>query len=299
MNAEAVDPKPVEVHLERFRAGEKFRGRVDAFVKDGRADSAAVHALTEAMRNESSFVREQAARMLIAIGKQADPLSARGIPIIRDPQVIQALVKAGLPNVASVCDIVLDALQTLVPAEALRPHGAALVDQLKKTPTQTAFLLIAKVKPAEAAPVVRELAASPRWAGVEEAKIAQAALGNRTLEQEFIDRFTQARDPEKVAQLARVMALIGTEPALKALAARMRTDLVIEMTNVFRRSVRLDIMAALSYAFPEQPFLYDNAVSDDSGYERVEKFCEERFGTKWDRPRPPFLTVQGFPSDAP
>ena len=67
----------------------------------------------------------------------------------------------------------------------------------------------------------------------------------------------------------------------------------------FLQSVRLDIMAALSYNFPEKAFLYDNAIMNDGDYARVEKFCEETFGIVWKNPRPEFLTIQGFPSEPP
>jgi len=79
----------------------------------------------------------------------------------------------------------------------------------------------------------------------------------------------------------------------------MRTDMKIEMINVMIKSVRLDIVAALGYNFPDKEFLYDNAIMDDSGYERVEKFCEKTFGVTWTKERPEFLTVQGFPSQPP
>jgi hypothetical protein len=89
---------------------------------------------------------------------------------------------------------------------------------------------------------------------------------------------------------------VGTSAALKALASEMRTDLVVEMPMVMRRSVRVDIVAALSFAFPDKPFLWDNAVSDDEGYARIEAFCEQTFGVRWAKPRPAFLWIQGFPA---
>jgi hypothetical protein len=30
----------------------------------------------------------------------------------------------------------------------------------------------------------------------------------------------------------------------------------------------------------------------------IEAFCEQTFGTRWSRPRPPFLCIEGFPADA-
>ena len=174
-----------------------------------------------------------------------------------------------------------------------------LTQSLERFPDNTTLLLVAKAKPEAALPVVKELARTPRWAKVENVQIALAALGDKAAEDRFVESFLTTQDPSQKAKLAKSLGYIGTNSALRALASQMRTNLVVEMPRVLRRSVRLDIMAALSYNFPDKTFLYDNAVTNDSGYARVEQFCEKTFDTKWQTPRPPFLTIQGFPSEPP
>ncbi len=139
----------------------------------------------------------------------------------------------------------------------------------------------------EARKVIEDSIASAGEKVTEEMKIA-AALGDAELEKEFADAFVRENDPVEKGRLARVLGFIGTQTALAALASEMRTDLIDGMPMVSLRSVRLDIVAALSFAFPDKPFFYNNAIMDDSGYERVEKFCETTFGVRWKKESPRF-----------
>jgi hypothetical protein len=77
-----------------------------------------------------------------------------------------------------------------------------------------------------------------------------------------------------------------------ALASELRTPLIFERPTVFRRSVRLDVIQALSYDFPDQPVFWEENVGSDEDYASAEQFCAERLGAKWDAPRPRFLTVE-------
>jgi hypothetical protein len=265
----------------------------------GQPDSRALDVFGQALADEPEPVRTQVANLLITLGRKVDPLQASGGNLIRNPRIIRLLIVQGLSNVGQTRDECLDALVASVPGEMLRDYGPPLTQTLERFPDGTTLLLVAKAKPAAAIAVVKELASSPRWAKSENVQIAMAALGDKGVENRFIQSFLTTRDPKQKANLAKSLGYIGTDSALRALASQMRTDLVVEMPMVSRRSVRLDIIAALSYNFPDKPFLYDNAVLDDSGYARVEQFCEKTFDTKWQAPRPPFLTIQGFASEPP
>lgn len=285
--------------IDQFRAGQPFSGDVQAYIVAGQPDSRALDVFAQALAQEPEPVRAQVANLLIALGRKVDPLQASGGNLIRNPRIIRLLIVQGLSNVGQTRDECLDALVASVPADLLRDYDRVLTYTLERFPDGTTFLLVAKAKPAAALPVVKELARSPRWAKSENVQIALAALGEKGVEEKFIQSFLTTRDPSQKAKLAKSLGYIGTDSALRALASQMRTDLVVEMPMVSRRSVRLDIIAALSYNFPDKPLLYDNAVIDDSGYARVEQFCEKTFDTKWQTPRPPFLTIQGFPSEPP
>jgi hypothetical protein len=283
--------------VERFRQGEPFKGDVTAFIVAGQPDFKVLPVLREALLNEPAPVREQTARVLVALAERTDPLYGTGGRLIRDRAIISALIEAGLAHRDVARDYCLDALQWHVPPKSLEQSGKILTDNLQRWPGSTLLLVIAKAKPIEAVPVVDHLFWSLEWRKEESTLVARAALGDKTTEKTFVRPFLATRDPAEKVRLAKLLGFIGTKEALTALASQMRTDLVVEMPMVYRKSVRLEIMAALSYNYPENAFLYDNAVVDDSGYARVERFCEDAFEVKWDTPRPPFLTVQGFPSE--
>lgn len=290
---------PATELLERLRRGERFRGSPDALITNGAPDQIALKLFVEALRKDSEAVREQIIKAVVALGRQLDPLHAAGGNLIRNQQIVSLLIKEGLSKPGAARDASLDALQWSVPAELLKEHGAELIANLKRWPDTTLLLVIAKAKLQEASPVVEALGRTPEWSGEEATLIAKAALGDQIIEERFVRAFLETQEAEKKAQWAKTLGLIGTRATLTAVASELRTPLVIEMKMVMQRSVRLDLIAALSYNYPDKPFLFDNAILDDSGYERVEQFAEEEFKVRWEKPRPPFLTIQGFPSEPP
>jgi len=287
----------IDQQIERFRNGEEFDGSIDIYVTNGEPDAKAIERLARALRTGSEPVREQVAGALVALGRQTDPLYDAGGNLIQSAAIVEVLINDGLRKPGPARDYCLEALQWSVPVTILQQHSAAIVNNTRDYPDPTAFLVLAKMKTGAAASLVDSLAAEERWRRQEETMIAKAALGDEKLEAKYVSDFVDATDPKEKASLARKLGFIGTEAALKALGGEMRSDLVIENPMVTLRSVRVDIVAALSYAFPDKSFLWDNAVLDDSGYERIEKFCEEKFGVEWKTGRPPFLWIQGFPSD--
>ncbi|OGS19038.1 MAG: hypothetical protein A2219_08235 [Elusimicrobia bacterium RIFOXYA2_FULL_50_26] len=289
----------VEAAVEQFRDGVRYQPPPTAFLQQGQLLEQELELFGPALRQESGPVREQIIRLLEDAGIRSCPLFHAGEKIIRQPRIIAMLVVDGLVHDDLGREAALSTLQQYVPAESLKPYESDLTNDLKERPSTTAFLLIAKAKPAGAVPVVRKLMAAPRWQKELKARVAAAALGDKGIEKEFIASFQETKDPKDKASLAKILGWVGTDAALRALADALRTDLVIEMPHVSRRSVRLDVLAALCYNFPDQQALYERQLQDDSGYERAEAFCVQRFGTKWDQPRPPFLKVMGFPNSVP
>jgi hypothetical protein len=288
-----------EAAIVRFRKGERYQPPPTAFFTGEKLLVEELEPFGPALRREAALVREQIVRLLADAGKRSDPLYQAGGQMIRQPRIIEMLAVDGIVHEDLGREAALVALLQYAPAELLKPYGKALTNDLKERPGTTAFLLIAKAKPPEAVPVVRKLMAAPRWPKELNARVAAAALWDKEIEKEFLDAFRETADPKEKARMAKVLGWIGTDAALRTLADAMRTDLVIEMPRVSRRSVRLDVLAALCHNFPDQQVLYESQLFDDSGYEQAEAFCQQRFGTKWDRPRPPFLTVMGFPIPMP
>src|SRR5262249_4032421 len=120
--------KPATDVIEELRKGHEYRRGADAFLAGGAVDASALGALGQALATDGEPVREQLLRLLVAVGKEADPLHAKGIPIVRDRGVVDLLVHEGLRLPGPGRDFALDALDTLVPAELLAHHGRALTD---------------------------------------------------------------------------------------------------------------------------------------------------------------------------
>ncbi len=283
--------------IEYFREGGEYGGDTSGLIVNGRPDKVVLDRCRGALAVGKDEVRLEVIRLLASLGRKTDPLYEKGGELIRDRSIVSIIVEDGLSRKSEARDLSLDVLQHSVPAEVLRDYGKALADNLKRWPDATLLLVVGKAKPNEAIETVESLMEIPGWAKETETRIAAAALGNAEIEKEFIDRFERETDPKEKANLARLLGFIGTEKALTSLAAAMRTDLVIEMPGVSRRSVRIFIIEALSYNHPEEPILYDNAVRSDEDYATIERFCEKKYNVKWKKERPPFLWIEGFPSE--
>jgi hypothetical protein len=283
--------------IEKFKDGEKFRGKVSSGIAGEELTEEDIRPAAVALKYDTGHVAMQSARMLVQLGFQRDPLFQEGIRILRDELILDTLLKNGLSERGPLADYILEAVRKYTPPEHISGRGKLFLDMLESEPDQTLLLIIAKGKVAGAAKILNREEIRSRCSGWEEYRIALAAMGDEELESSYINEFMQAGDPEKKASLAAVLGRIGTREALTALAKEVRTGLVIEMPNVMRKSVRLDIISALGYNFPDRKFLYDNAITGDEDYARVEEFCRENFGVSWDTERPDFLTVQGFPSE--
>jgi hypothetical protein len=218
-----------------------------------------------------------------------------GLQLLREPAVIDILTGPGLRSGGMARDAAIEGLMAGVPPALLHVQGRALAEALTSAPDAGMLRLAAKAKAKELAPVLSQLAAATGPAPGFDLKLALAAFGDVALEQEFIRAFEQSHDARSLARAAQDLASVGTPRAMQALAQGMRSDLVDEMPQVMRRSVRVDIVAALHSMHPELPILWDSAVRSDADYARIEQFCEQTYGVRWNHPRPPFLWIEGLP----
>jgi hypothetical protein len=219
----------------------------------------------------------------------------------------------------------------------LKKYGEAITRALEAKPTESAFLLVAHAKAFQA----RTFVERPEWRSgsfAEEARIARAALGNTEVENEFLEearrleetgdvdtlltdtqlttnhwgiwvsrwavppdaRTPVTRDPE---ELLRTLGRIGTRLSLIALAKFMRSPLkeVVGHQNLGRRSIRLSVMDALKFPFPNQADkLLGRYVESDADYQAVEDFCVRELGVSYEgMPRLKFLTTSPSPAPMP
>ena len=287
-----------EEYIAQFRTGERYQPPPSAFLSSGRIVSEDLEPFAPALSHESGPVREQIVRLLADLGKRADPLYEMGGQLIRNRRIIEMLIDGGLRKDDLGREAALTALQTLVPPEMLKGYGKQITHDFTDRPSTTSFLVVAKAKPADCIPVIRRLIQTPRWSQQLEPRVAAAALGDAGIDREYCDEFRAASDGAAKANLAKILGWIGTEHALRTLAEGLRTNAVTEVPMSFRRSVRVDVLEALSYNFPDQPVLYETQINDDSGYAKAEKFCEDRLGATWSSPRPPYLKIMGYPIPA-
>jgi len=289
----------VEAALVRFRGGARFARSTAPFLRDGAIDERALEALHGALASEPDPVAESVARLVVDVGLAVDPQAWAGGTMIRDRRVI-AVLASGLARPHGPGRIAcLDGLERNVPGALLGELEVRLVAELAARPHATLFLLAAKGKLPSAVGLVRESAATPRWERDEAAAIARAAFGDAGAEGEFLRPFTATTDARQKARFAAALGKVGSERAVVALARALRTPLVIDIPNALERSVRLDVIQALSHVFPDVQLFYFPSITSDESYAAIEAWAEQSFRVTWSEPRPPFLTIAGYPGRRP
>lgn len=133
----------------------------------------------------------------------------------------------------------------------------------------------------------------------------KARLGDVAAEQRLIQKFkdeTGVTDVKK--HLALALGYVGTRDAVCALAREMRSPLA-KRGEYGAHSLRFLLLKGLRRKYPDEPLFNeeldaavratrytegDQAEAASGGYfDRVERWCEDNCGVKWDGPRPPFL----------
>lgn len=286
-------------YIAAFKRGEDFRSPSRGIIIDGKPDSMAVWILGRELAFGTSSVRENIVALLVDIGVSSDTLQPRGAEVLRNLQIIEILAGAGLVKPDLGREASMDALRKLVTQPDLARYTDSFIKAIENAPSTEAFLLIAKSKPARARTLVDQLATSPEWKDVEEVKIAHAALGAKDIEDEFLakaDAAEEAKDGNAFSEALVPLALIGTQRSLKAIAVRLRTPLIFEVPGAYEKSVRLNVLEALLYNFPDQPVLYPNNIITEDDFTAAEVFCIRTLGVTYTTPPPPFMTYFGYPT---
>lgn len=281
---------------------EDVRASWPGLVVNGQPDPETVVALGDELAVAGPEMREKIVRLLVDLGRSTDALTPRGVDVIRHRHIIELLSGPGLAKPDLGREAAMDALRKLVTHADLASFGEAYVKSLESAPSEEAFLLVAKAKPLAAKPVVDRLASLPRWKPVEAARIARAALGDIAIESEFLliaNNAEAASDGKALARALGTLGLIGTAGTLKAVAERLRTPITVLVPNASEESVRLSVLGALLYNFPDHPELYPNNIITDEDYAAAERFCTTTLGVTYTKPRPPFMKYRPFPIPLP
>lgn len=288
-------PTNAQEYIDAFLRGEDFTRPSIGVIVGGQPDGAALQLLGQELAVANPSVREKIVALLVDMGLRTDPLTPKGAEVLRHPQIIALLAGAGLARPDLGREAAMDVLRKLVTQTDLARFEDAFVKALGDAPTEEAFLLVAKAKPQKAKVLVDRLAKSPEWKEVEAAKIARAALDAKDVEDEILAAAEAATDGNALARALLPLALMGTPRSLKAIAERLRTPLTIHIPGAFEKSVRLNVLEALLYNFPDQPVLYPNNIIYEADYTAAERFCTQTLGVTYKTPPPPFLTYRGYP----
>jgi hypothetical protein len=299
MTEEITMHKSAQDYIAAFRRGEDIKRPLTGLIVGGQPDTEALQVLGQELAVADPQVREKIVELLVEMGLQTDPLTPKGAEVLRDRQIIAILAGPGLAKADLGRDAAMDALRKLVTQGDLARHEDVFVKTLIDAPSEEAFLLIAKAKPIKEKVFVERLARSPEWKDVEAAKIVRAALGAKDIEDKYLAEADGAKDGKELAQALGPLALMGTPRSLKAIAERLRTPLTIEVPGAFEKSVRLNVLEALLYNFPDQPVLYPNNIITEEDYTAAERFCTNTLGVTYTSPPPPFMTYRGYPSFPP
>jgi hypothetical protein len=292
-------PKTAQEYIAAFERGDDFTPPSTGLIVNGQPDLAALEVLGRSLATADASAREKIVRLLVDLGRRTDPLTPRGADVLRHPKILELLAGPGLAKPDSAREAAMDSLRHLGTFPDLKHFGDSFMKALTDAPTEEAFLLVAKAKPSVGKDRVERLASLPEWKSVEAAKIGRAALGDKDAEDTFLADASKAEETSNGRMLADALSklgLIGTPRALRAIAERLRTPLIFEIPGAFEKSIRLDVLQALLYNFPDQPELYPNNIISEADYTVAEHYCERTLGVKYTVPPPPFLTYRGYPS---
>lgn len=286
-------------YIKSFKSGEDFVSPSQGLISNGKPDSMAVWILGHELAEANPNVRENIVNLLVDVGVSSDTLFSQGAEVLRNIQIVEVLVNSGLIKNDLGRDASMDALRNLVPLNILNRFADVFGKTLENSPSSEAFLLVAKAKPLNAKKIVDELARLDEWKDDESVRIAQAALGAVDIEDEYLENADSAEatmDGNEFSPTLLPLSLIGSKRCLFAIANRLRTPLIFEIPDAYQKSVRLDVLEALLYNYPEQPVLYPNNIISEEDYTAAENFCKQTFGVKYNSPPPPFMTYFAFPS---
>lgn len=289
----------VSAYLNSFENGERFTPPSEGIVINGRLDNESVKILNSYLdTSKNAFVRENIIELLIDLGIQSNQHYDDGIENIKNKSVLDALANTGLkiPDLAREASV--DALRNLVNQEDLIHYAPSIREALEESPSNELLLLVAKTKFPEAEAEIEKLVDTKSEEDNEAYKIVLAAVGDSKITNAYIDSIETAadkKDVEKFSHLLETLSLIGTKEALTKVAEYLRTPLIIDIPGAYQKSLRLNVLEALLYNYPDQWFFYPNNIIEEDDYKAAEAFCIDKFDISFDTPPPPFMTYIGYP----
>jgi len=309
--------KTAQKFIQEFRRGEDFNQNdsVSAVVVNGRLSPLDLILLTKELGVGNSEVRKNLVDLLEKIGIELDTPTPDKFPVIRDKSILRALVVEGFLKDDAASESAARVLTRRVKPSDLALFKDTYIMSLQESKGDY-LSLASKAKVTRALPFVERLAQLPRWQSDPERqdaiKIAQAALGNILLEEQFINsvrdaevmappappnRFYNvgtAKDGSEVAKRLKILGRIGTRRSLLTVCEYLRSPLKSYVPQVSERSVRYAALEALLFNFPDERVLHDPIGL--AGWSAAEDFCRVHLGAVFDGPTPDIPPDQAYPT---
>jgi hypothetical protein len=299
--------KTAQQYISDFRQGVEFRSDdpIGTLVINHRVDKSSLSMLTKELATGTQQVREKIVRLLEKIGLDLDAPAPNKFPIIRDHSILRALLIEGFAKDDSASSAAAGVLRRRCKPTDLAAFNDLYIKSLQQSNGDYLYLA-AKAKTTQASPFVDNLARLPAWQkdenGLTVVKIAQAALGNAAVEDEFIkatyeaeknappapkNRFYNvgaAKDGKEVAARLNSLGLIGTQRSLLVVCTYLRSTLKTYVPNIKEQSIRYDALDAIRYNFPDERVLY--RPTKEAEWAAAELFCTQNLGAVFEGPTP-------------
>lgn len=223
---------------------------------------------------------------------------------IRVPLVVTCLVTGLSANSPETRKLALRFITAHVAPSSLTDHMEELSQSWELVREYDLLRIIAAADHTRGRTFVNELVEQ----GCEVPIEIRARTGDQLAERDLIARFLRATDVAVKGELACKLGFAASSNALMAIVPEIRSPEVVEKTY-YAYSLRYKILMGLREAYPDEPLFNEElsevvrrtrncgdtttAESQSEGYfDRVEKWCETRFGVRWKQARPPFLLWQ-------
>ena len=304
--------KTAQNYIDAFRRGEDFSRPVEGLVRNYQVNKVALSVLTKELATGTPEVREKLVRLLEEMALEANAPDPTKFPVVQDPSIIKALLTEGFAKDDAGMDAAEMVLRHEVRPTDLAKYQDIYIKILGGPQAISVLYLVAKAKVLQARNLVEKMAASPQFQDRQSVRIAQAALGNTTVEDTFIaatreaeknappapkNRFYDvgdAKDGKALVEQLKLLGMIGTRRSLLVACSYARSPLKTYLPDHWERSVRLDALGAIAYNFPDARVLV--GIDNLQGYAAAERFCTEHLGSVFEGPTPNLPGDMAYPS---
>jgi hypothetical protein len=309
--------KTAQQYITQFRGGVDFNSSepVSGLVSGGRVDKATLSMLAKELAQGTEPVRVNVVKLLEQIGLALDTPRDDKFRIIRDHGVMRVLIVEGAAKRDAAKSAAMDIMSSSCKPSDLAAFHDIYLKSLAQPKGEYLFLA-AKAKTMRARPFVDHIATLPAYREnrdfLEVARLAQAALGNTAIEDEYINALHEAQknmppapknqyydegpafDGSEVAKRFEPLGLIGTRRSLLLACSYLRSTLKSYVPTVSETPVRFAALDAIRYNFPDERVLFE--PQNVTQWAAAERFCTEHLGAVFDGPTPDLPRHQIFPT---